>query len=169
MTDNTIGREIGRKLSVAELGYDKEAIQKLVLANTGEKHFLARFVGTVTGLKPYKIKDGDRAGEIAFGLQGMFEGTGANGEIKDGSVCYLPGYVNDAIVAAFSASGDDDITVRLAIDVYAKYDKTSATSYTFTCNDLLNTGSESVDEVKAAIASLPMPSPVAALEDKSKK
>lgn len=152
----TIGKEIGRKLSVKELGFDKKSILAHVLANTQENHFLARFVGVVTGLKPYKIKEGDRAGELAFGLMGQFEGNNADGEAKDGSVLYLPGYVNDAIVSIFQA--DETVSsVRIAYDVYAKYDEDAATSYVFTVNDLLNVGSQSVDEVKAEIKALPMP------------
>ena len=153
----SIGREIGRKLSVSEMGWSKPEVQKLVLADQNSNHFLARFVGTVTGLKPYKIKDGDRAGETAYGLQGQFEATHADGSTKDGSVLYLPGYVNDAIVSIFAA--DESVSaVRVAMDVYAHYDETSATSYVFTVNDLLNTGSTTVDEVKAEIKALPLPS-----------
>ena len=153
----TIGREIGRKLSVAEMGWDKEAILTAVMSDKNANHFLARFVGVVTGLKPYKIKDGERAGETAYGLQGTFEGTSANGDTSSGSVLYLPGYVNDAIVSLFAAN-DDIASIRIAFDVYAHFDSTAATSYMFTVNDLLNTGSESVEEVKAEIKSLPMPS-----------
>lgn len=159
----TIGKEIGRKLSVKELGFDKGSILKIVLANDSENHFLARFVGVVTGLKPYKIKEGERAGELAFGLMGQFEGSNADGESKDGSVLYLPGYVNDAIVSIFQA--DESVTsVRIAYDVYAKFDEDAATSYVFTVNDLLNVGSQSVDEVKAEIKALPMPGKTPALE-----
>jgi WD40 repeat protein len=46
---------------------------------------------------------------------------------------------------------------------------TNGTSYTFTVNDLLNTGSETVSEVKEAIKALPLPSAVPALENKSGK
>lgn len=164
----TIGKEIGRKLSVRELGWDKASILEKVIANREAPHFLARFVGVVTGVKPYKIKEGDRAGEVAFGLMGNFEGSNADGESKDGSVLYLPGYVNDMIVGIMQ-SADEIISVRIAFDVYAKYDADAATSYVFTVNDLLNEGSQTVDEVKEAIKALPLPSATPALEDKSKK
>lgn len=158
----SIGKEIGRKLSVAALGWDKEEILKLVLSNTEEKHHLARFVGSVNGLKPYKIREGERAGEAAYGLLGAFEGTSSTGEVLDGSVLYLPGYVNDAIVAVFSAS-DDIASIKIAMDVYASYDKTAATSYVFSVHDLLNVSNQSVDEVKAEIKALPMPKKTPAL------
>ena len=163
-----IGKEIGRKLSVRELGFDKGRILESVMANREENHFLARFVGVVTGIKPYKIKEGERAGEIAFGLMGQFEGQNSDGEAKDGSVLYLPGYVNDMVVSMFQSS-EDIVSVRIAFDVYAKFDADAATSYVFTVNDLLNEGSQSVDEVKEAVKALPMPSKVPALSDKRAK
>lgn len=162
-----IGKEIGRKLSIKDMGYDKATILKMVLNNPDEKHFLVRFTGVANGVKPYKIKEGERAGEVAYGLLGAFEAINADGVSKDGSVCYLPGYVNDAIVAALQSS-EDIVGVRVAIDVYARFDNDSATSYIFTANDLLNTGSETVAEVKEAIKALPLPSATPALEDKSK-
>lgn len=158
----SIGREIGRKLSVGELGFDKGTILETVLANREEKHFLARFAGVVTGLKPYKIREGELAGETAFGLMGQFEATRNDGTTQDGSVLYLPGYVNDAIVAIFQ-SDDSVATIKIAMDVYASYDADAATSYVFTVNDLLNTGSEAVAEVNAEIKGLPLPKAVKAL------
>lgn len=161
----SIGKEIGRKLSVGEMGFDKARILETVLANKTEKHFLCRFVGVVSSLKPYKIREGERAGETAFGLLGQFQATANDGATKDGSVLYLPGYVNDAIVAIFQM--DDSISsVKIAFDVYAAYDADAATSYVFTVNDLLNTGSEGVAEVQEAIKGLPMPSPVKAIASK---
>lgn len=163
----SIGKEIGRKLSVGELGFSKPVVQALVIADQQNKHFLARFVGSVTGLKPYKIKDGERAGETAFGLMGQFEASLSDGTVRDGSVLYLPGYVNDAIVAVFQA--DDSISsIKIAYDVYAAYDESAATSYVFSVHDLLNQGSESVDEVKASIKGLPMPKAPVALTDGTK-
>lgn len=164
----TIGKELGRRLSVKEMGFDKASVLKLVLGNQDEPHFLARFVGVVTGIKPYKIKEGDKTGDIAYGLLGQFEGTNNAGESKEGSTLYLPGYVNDMVVSIFQTS-EDVSSVRIAFDVYARFDDTSATSYVFTVNDLLNEGSTSVDEVKEAVKALPMPSATPALEDKSKK
>ena len=164
----SIGREIGRKLSVKEMGFDKGSILELVIADKTANHHLARFMGVVTGLKPYKIKEGERAGELAYGLQGQFKGISKSGEEKDGSVLYLPGYVNDAIVSIFAA--DDSVqSVKIAFDVYAHFDAEAATSYVFTCNDLLNTGSESVAEVMDEVKALPMPSAaVPMLTDESK-
>lgn len=153
-----IGKEIGKKLSVASLGYDKPAILALVIANQTAPHFLARFVGTARGLRPYKDQ---QSGETRFGLIGEFRGTGANGETLDGSVLYLPSYVNDMLVAAFG--GEDVTAIRIGFDVYAEYNEKSATSYSFTVNDLLNESSPGVDEVMEAVKALPMPEATPAL------
>ncbi len=153
-----IGKEIGKKLSVAELGYSKAVILALVIANQTQPHFLARFMGTARGIRPYKDKE---TGDQKFGLIGEFRGIGADGETLDGSVLYLPSYVNDMVVAAF---GDEDVSsIRIAMDVYAEYNEKSATSYSFTVSDLLNESTPGVDEVAEAIKALPMPEATPAL------
>lgn len=150
---NAPGMEIGRRISPKEMGYDKETLLKLVLSNTAVEHALYRVVGIATSLKPYKDKTENGNGETKFGLMGQFEATSVDGEIKTGSSLYLPTYVNDMIVAALSMEGTE--AVRLAFDVYVKYEKDAATSYTYIARDLLNAGSQSVDEIKAEISSLP--------------
>jgi len=150
-----VGQEVGRKLSVGDMGYTKPVLQKLCIGDQESDHFLCRFVGVATGAKPYKIKEGDRAGETAFGIQGQFEGTNADGEVLSGTVLYLPGYLTDAVLSNFV---DDMVQgVRIAYDVYARYDEKSATSYVFTGRDLINSTSQGVEEVKAQIQALPMP------------
>jgi hypothetical protein len=163
-----IGQEVGRKLSVGEMGWTKPEIQKLVISDQVSQHHLCRFVGVATGAKPYKIKEGDRAGETAFGIQGQFEGTSAaDGSVKAGTVLYLPGYLTDAVLANFI---DDTVAgVRIAYDIYAQYDERSATSYTFTGRDLINSTSQGVEEVKVQIQALPMPSKTLALAAPEKK
>lgn len=151
-----IGSEVGRKLSVRELGWDKAAILKAVLDNQNAQHFLGRFVGVTTSLKPYRIKDGDRAGEMAYGLMGQFKGIAPDGSEVGGSVLYLPGYVNDMVIAALQSS-EDVASVRLGFDIYAQYDASSATSYVFTARDLLNTQAAGVAEVETQIQALPLP------------
>jgi len=161
-TDAAPGQEVGRKLSIRELGFDKETLLKTVMTDTGANHFLGRFMGVATGIKPYKIKEGERAGETAFGIMGEFEAVNSDGESKTGTLLYLPGYVNDAVVNAFSVS-DDVQAIRLAYDVYARYDAKAITSYVFTVRDLLNNGSAGVEEVKTQIQALPMPPKTLAL------
>lgn len=158
-----VGKQLPRKLTIKELGWGKPEIQKAVLANQEGRIFLARFVGVASALKPYRVKaEGERNGEIAYGLVGEFEGTNQDGEVKQGAVLYLPGYVNEMIAAVLS-SNPDVSGVRVAYDVYARYDEAAATSYVFDVFDLINTESTGVAEVKASIAALPMPPKVAML------
>jgi hypothetical protein len=147
------GQEVGRKLSVGEMGWNKPTLQKLVIGDQENSHFLARFIGVATGVKPYKDKETQ---ETKFGIQGQFQGIDADGVTKDGTVLYLPGYLNDMVVNALSIS-DDVISVRIGFDIYAKYDETSATSYVFTGRDLIGGQQSGVEEVKAQIQALPMP------------
>ena len=147
------GMEIGRRISPKEMGFDKEAILKLVLSDTAMEFALYRVVGIATSLKPYKDKTDSGNGEIKFGLMGQFEATSVDGEVKNGSALYLPSYVNDMVVSALSIEGTE--AVRLAFDIYAKYEKSAATSYVFVARDLLNAGGQSVEEIKAEISSLP--------------
>ena len=144
------GMAIGRKISPKDFGFDKATILEMVLANKQAEHALYRVVGIATALKPYKDKE---SGEIRYGLSGQFEATSVHGELKNGSALYLPSYINDMIVAALSLEGTE--AVKIAFDIYAQFDETSATSYVFTGRDLLNAGSTSVEEIKAEISALP--------------
>ncbi len=158
-----VGQSLARKLSLNGLGWDKPTILKLVLDDPKSEHHLARVVGVATAPKPYKIKEGDRAGETAYGLMGQFEGTNSHtGETINSAVCFLPEYAADMVLGAL-ASSDDVMSVKIAFDIYAIYSEKSATSYEFGVRDLLTQGSASVDEVKAEIQALPMPPKTLAL------
>lgn len=151
------GQALDKKLSLKGLGWDKATILKLVLSDQVAEHHLARFMGIAYAPHPYKIKEGERAGETAFGLKGQFEGVNSEtGETIQSAVAYLPEYATDMVLGALAAF-DDVQSVKIAFDIYAKYDDKAATSYTFSVRDLLNQGSAGVDEVKAEIAALPMP------------
>jgi hypothetical protein len=147
-----VGQSLAKKLSIATLGLNKPDIQALVLGDRNSEHFLARFVGVATSPKPYKDPE---TGDTKFGLMGQFEGTSRDGVVMTSAVLYLPQYAMDMVLAALSL--DDVAAVNIGFDVYATYDEGSATSYTFGVRDLLNQGSQGVDEVKASIAALPMP------------
>lgn len=145
-----IGKEIGCKLLVKELGFDKKFILVYVFVNMQENYFFVCFVGVVIGLKFYKIKEGDCVGEFVFGFMGQFEGNNVDGEVKDGSVLYLFGYVNDVIVSIFQVD-EMVLFVCIVYDVYVKYDEDVVMFYVFIVNDLLNVGLQFVDEVKVEI------------------
>lgn len=156
------GGEIGRQISPKAMGFDKETLVRMTMDAKEVDHFLMRVVGMASGLKPYKNKqEGDRQGEVMYGLLGQFEATSVDGETKVGSVCYLPGYVNDMIVAALSMP--DTEAVQIAFDIYARYDATSATMYVFVARDLLNNQQSGVAEVKEQLKAIPMPAAQLAL------
>jgi hypothetical protein len=146
------GKEVGTKLSVKSFGFDKERLLELVMANKGVDVPLVRFTGAATGLRKYKSEYAD--GGEGLGLAGQFEGQSVDGEVKNGSVLYLPKNVHDMVEAALSMA-DDILSVRIAFDVYARYDKDAATSYVFVVRDILNEGGQSVEEVKEAIKEVP--------------
>ena len=146
------GKEIGTKLSVKSFGFDKEKLLELVMKDKGNDIPLVRFTGAATGLRKYKSEYAE--GGEGFGLSGQFEGQSVDGEVKNGSVLYLPKNVHDMVEAAMSMS-DDVQAVRIAFDVYARYDKDAATSYVFVVRDILNEGEQSVDAIKEAIKDVP--------------
>lgn len=167
-----IGQEIGNKLSVKSFGWDKPALQTVVLNDKETDHFLARMGGVATGVRRYvkpadQVKEGeDRHG---FALVGTFVGVGSTGEEIKGSSLYLPGYINEMVIAALNL-GDDVSGVEIGFDIYARYDAKSGPGYVFVGRDILNQGNATVDKVKEAMMALPMPSgsAVPAIADNSK-
>jgi hypothetical protein len=155
--DTPIGQSIAKKLSIKGLGWDKAALLKLVMTETNSEHFICRIVGVATQPRPYKIKEGERQGQVGFGLIGQFEGTnGVTGETLTSAVCYLPEYATEMVLGALGSS-DDVVSVNIAFDIYAAYDEKAATSYTFVVRDLLNQAPQGIVAVKNQLGALPMP------------
>lgn len=152
------GEEIGRKLSVASFGYDKEAILELVMADKANQHFLVRYVGEASGLKPYE----NDKGEVQFGLLGEFEGTSRDGDVKAGTVLYMPNYITDQIASILERN--KEAIVEIAVDIYANFDKESATMYVFTGRNLIKQNNPTVDKIKAQLAGIPLPQQLPAPE-----
>lgn len=149
-----IGQELGRKISVKEFGWNKETIlEALIKGDKTKDLFLMRVRGVVTDLKAYKSREKGDEGELleGFGLRGQFiaQGRDVNGTVTDdlpGSVCYLPGYITDGIVAAMQSG--DDVHVNVYMDIYARYDpKASATSYVFIGRNLLPQDTTALDKL----------------------
>lgn len=158
-----IGSEIGKQISAKSMGFDKETLLDMVVGDKTVDHFLYRVVGVATALKPYKSRQKNDDGELmtGFGLLGSFEATSVNGEVRKGSKLFLPNYVQDMIIAILSMP--DVEGAKIGFDIYARYDRDSATSYIFIARDLLNESAQSVDEVKMEIKALPMPGATLAL------
>lgn len=164
-----IGKEVGTKLSAKSFGWDKESIQEAVFANKDTDVPLFRVYGVATGLRKYK-SDMEESGE-GYGLSGQFQGQGIDGAEKTGAVLYLPKSVHGMVEAALTV-GDDVTGVRIGFDIYARYDKTSATSYVYVARDILDEGSSSLDQVAETVKALPAlgaPEGATKLEDKRAK
>jgi hypothetical protein len=163
-----VGREVGTKLSVKSFGWDKETILEQVMKDKNADVPLMRVAGVATGLRKYK-SDYEETGE-GYGLSGQFKAFGVDGSEKTGAVLYLPKNVHSMVEAALTV-GDDVTGVRIGFDVYARYDKTSATSYVFVARDILDEGNSAVDSVMETVGALPaLGAPSApAIEDKSAK
>lgn len=157
--NNAPGQELGRKLSARSFGWDKEHIQEAVIKDKENDHFLYRVIGTIGTTKAYKSRQLDPDTKEAlegFGLLGMFEATGSDGTVLTGSTLYLPGYVTDAIVGAIHA-GDGEVNVRIAYDVYARYDKESITSYVFIVRSLIAPDTSALDDIKKLMGDVTLP------------
>jgi hypothetical protein len=125
------GQELTRKISVQTFGWTKDVIQEAVIKEKSKDQFLMRVYGTATSLKPYTSKNkGDDGSTLeGYGIIGDFEAIGPAGESVPGSLLYLPGYITDQIGGALAS--EDDVAVNIALDIYARYDRASATSYVF--------------------------------------
>jgi hypothetical protein len=151
------GKAVGGKLSVATFGFDKERILEIVSQDKTKEWPLVRFTGVATGLRKYKkpdkmVKPGESA--EGYGLSGDFEGESIDGQIESGNVLYLSAGAHAMVEAALSMS-EDVLGVRIAFDVYAKYDKDAATFYVYVTRDVLNEGGQSVAAIKEAIKDVP--------------
>jgi hypothetical protein len=164
-----IGKEVGTKLSAKSFGWDKETILEAVMKDKGADVPLYRILGVASGLRKYK-SDMEESGE-GYGLSGQFKGYGIDGTEKTGAVVYLPKSIHTMVEAALTV-GDDVQGVRIGFDIYARYDKTSATSYVYVGRDILDEGSSSLDSVIEAVSGLPAlgaPDGAVKLEDKRSK
>lgn len=128
-----------RKISAASLGWRKPEIQSAVLIARNEAVPLYRVGGVATGIRTGKSKFDDREETSEWiALTGRFRAftkhKDGEGETFESGVCFMPGYVVDAVAGQLSA---ETTGVRFAYDIMAKYDEKSATSYTFHAVSLL--------------------------------
>ena len=146
-----VGEEIGRKLTAKDVGWDSTRILEAVLSDKENDVFLYRAIGMATATKRYEsdISEG-------FGLVGTFEVTNEKGEVSSGSVLYLPGYVQDMIVAGLHSAGEG-AAVRIGLDVFARFESSAATKYIYVARQLLQTDTSALDAIKAQISDMPMP------------
>jgi hypothetical protein len=155
--------ELLRKITMKGIGWDKGNILELVLPYKDDPKPvpIARIFGVMTDTKTYVDAN---TGDTGEGLKGQFEATNIKtGEVYTAPVCYLPGAAMDMITAAFSMAKEQDAssTVKFAFDVFAKYDSTAATSYTFGVKPLVEANKiDPLAELREASGNLPaLPAP----------
>lgn len=153
-----IGEEMGRKLSVQSFGWTKDKLLEAVIMDKENDHFLMRVFGKATDLRKYTSRTKGDDGQFleGYGVRGVFECTGSDGEIKQGELVYLPGYITDGIVAAMQSA--DDVEVEIALDVYARWDKDSSTSYIFVARSLTPRDNSAIDAIKKKVGNQALPS-----------
>lgn len=151
---STPGELVGGKISAGSLGFDKKVLQKLCLDDTDGEHFIFRVIGMATDTQAYQIKakPGEDAQE-GFGLLGTFEATDRNGVVTNGTTLYLPRVAQNLGVSAVHSGSN----IELAMDVYAKYDEDSATSYVFLVRSLIAPDTSAVDNIKKMLGNTPLP------------
>ncbi len=152
----TIGKTVGEKLSCRSF-VGSEQIMAACLAKQDEEHFVGRFSGIATGLKPYQntFKRDENDNDKQYGLVGVFQATGWDGTVKEGNVLYLPANAH-ALVEAALTMGDVD-GVKIAYDIYAGYNPKSATKYSFIVRDILQEENPTVAAIAEQIKDIPLP------------
>lgn len=163
---------LDRNISAKSFGFDKSKLQEMCITDKTQAHFLYRVGGMATSTKVYK--DPNNEGEVGEGLRGQFRAVDKDGVTIDSAVCYLPGYINEQVIAALEVAQSQDRSagVQFGYDIYARYDLKSATSYVFVAEDIAQKlgGGNAADRVFAAIdAPMPGGPAIPALEDKAAK
>lgn len=113
-------------ITSARVGFDKAAVQEMVLAEKKKIHELFHVVGSATQAIVKESKDYEDKESIEF--RGAFMAINAKtGEQFKSGKLYLPSVVEAEFAAAVQANG----LVELAVTVTAEYAEKAATSYTY--------------------------------------
>jgi hypothetical protein len=155
---SAVGTELGNKLSVKSFGWDKTSIQRAVLTGDGSDVFLMRVIGTATGVKEYTARGkGDNGDDLeGYGIRGTFEAQGSDGEVIPAALVYFPGYITDQMADALMSG--DDVTLKVAIDIYARPNEQSATGYVYVGRSLIAQENKALDALRNQVKNLPLPS-----------
>lgn len=151
-----------KKITAKSLGFNKGKVQELCITDKETQHPLYRVVGIANGTKS---GEGDNGPWV--GLTGMFQATNIEtGEIFSSAVCFLPRYIMEIYVGGLNLEGVESVNV--GVDVYAKYDEGSATSYEY-IGELYTQGDASAVQALAdSLPPLPSNKALAAPEKKKK-
>ncbi len=147
-----IGQEVAGKLSAKTLGFDKPTIQRMVLNDQENDHFLYRVIGEATDLQPYTAEtdDGETEGNA---LLGQFKITKNDGEVVEGFKLFLPTNIHGMVVAGVKGGNN----VSIGMDIYARFDDKSATSYIYVTRLLIEGDRARIAELEKQIGNTPLP------------
>lgn len=113
-------------ITTARIGFEKAAVQELVLANKKAKIDLFHVVGQATKATVKSSKDYEDKESIEFGGSFLAVNVKTGEQFKSGKL-YLP----SVIEAEFAAEVMENGLVEVALTVFAEYAEKAATSYTY--------------------------------------
>lgn len=130
-----------KQISTRTVFGEKADIQRLVLSDDHQSHFLYRIVGRAEGFMIGKGRHqridketGEAVDTFWTKFAGDFVAINARGEEFESAIAFLPEYVSGPI--ANSLKEDPDAVADVKFDIYARYNKQSATSYEFVAQPL---------------------------------
>lgn len=145
--------KIGKKLTMADMGFDSDTLAAIVEENPGETPIL-NVMALVSGVKVEQSRIDPTKTQNRF--LGQFEGTNLlTGQTGVFAEAFFPG-VADAYVGGHKGSTEGAVTLAFTITVMKDEAKNSAQGYKFGMLALVNK-TEEADPFKAFRAHLPAP------------
>ncbi len=155
-------------ITTARVGFKKEDVQAMVLADKKKKHELFHVVGQATKATVKESKDYDDKESIEFGGSFLVVNAMTGEQFKSGKL-YLP----SVIEAEFAATVMEAGLVEIALTVTAEYAEKAATSYTYNVKSYGKENNSAFERLTALIPGmaklLPAPAKEAAKADTKKK
>lgn len=154
-------------ITTARIGFDKPAVQELVLANKKAKHDLFHVVGQATKATVKSSKDYEDKESIEFGGSFLAVNAKTGEQFKSGKL-YLPSVVE----AEFAAEVMNNGLVEVALTIFAEYAEKAATSYVYNVKSYGKENNSAFERLTALIPGmsklLPAPAKEAPKEAKKK-
>lgn len=161
-----------KAISTRTVGFEKADVQKLVLADEKSSHFLYRIAGEadacVTGKSKFKQTDQETGESVPSSwtkFSGEFIAMNSKNEQFESAIAFLPNYVAGPLAQAIT----EGQVINFAFDIYAVYNKQSATSYEYVAQPLRSADGESrVAARMEGLGLLPHQKPKALTDGKKK-
>lgn len=162
-----------KQISTRTVFGEKADIQRLVLSDEHQSHFLYRLIGRAEGFMIGKGRHqrvdketGEAVDTFWTKFAGDFLAINARNEEFESAICFLPEYVSGPI--ANSLKDDPDAVADIKFDIYARYNKQSPTSYEFVAQPI-RTGQAAARALMVDLPALPNATKLAALNAPDKK